>query len=365
MSRPRKPYDLVKRSIDIVGSALGLVVLSPVFVVVALTVWLKLGSPVLFRQDRPGRDGKIFTLYKFRSMLDEDPATGRFTDDQRMTSFGSTLRATSLDELPSLLNVLGGQMSLVGPRPLKTEYLQHYSARQARRHEVLPGITGLAQISGRNSLDWQQRLELDVNYVEARSFILDLKILCKTVAKVFSRGDVAADGLTTVEMFVGNPPDDGLIEKSLNDRIMPVELTWIRNPEDRNGNSIGSGPSFDAQTSGEKAVATRERRRDWVYCNGAHHIVAVAGLYGVGTTELSLYMYGDPALHDSDYSRLVMNRLIYRARSYDSRRLYVKVPKTHTVAASLCKELGFSLAPEAAAQPDDHEHYVLHLQGDD
>jgi|SRR5699024_9887885 len=364
MRPPRKSYDLVKRGIDIVGSALGIVVLSPVFVVVALTVWVKLGSPVIFRQDRPGRDGKIFTLYKFRSMLDEDPATDRFTDDQRMTSFGYTLRATSLDELPSLWNVLGGQMSFVGPRPLKIEYLQHYSPRQARRHEVLPGITGLAQINGRNSLDWQQRLELDVNYVETRSFALDLKILWATVAKVFSRGGVSADGLTTVEMFVGNPPDDGLIETSLNERIMPVELTWIRNPEDRNGNSIGSGPSFEAQTLEQKTVATRGRRRDWVYCNGAHHIVAVAGLYGVGTPELSLYMYGDPAQRDSDYSRLVMNRLIYRARSYDSRRLYAKVPKTHTVAASLCRELGFAPTPDSDAHPDDHQHYVLHLQGD-
>src|SRR5699024_8304646 len=123
------------------------------------------------------------------------------------------------------------------------------------------------------------------------------------------------------EMCGDSPPDDGPHGTSVNDGIMAVELTWIRNHEDRNRNSIGSGPSFDAQTSGEKAVATRERRRDWVYCKGAHHIVAVAGLYGVGTTELSLYMYGDPALHDSDYSRLVMNRLIYRARSYDSRRL--------------------------------------------
>src|SRR5699024_3792390 len=181
--------------LDMVGPALGLLVLSPLFVVVPLTIWLQLGSPVLVRQDRPGRDGKFFTLYNFLSMLHEDPTIAISTEYQRMATFGYPLRPTSLHELSSLLNVLGGQMSLVGPRPLKTEHLQHYSPRQARRHEVLPGITGLAQISGRNSLDWQQRLELDVNYVEARSFILDLKILCKTVAKGFRRGDVAADGL--------------------------------------------------------------------------------------------------------------------------------------------------------------------------
>ncbi len=167
--------------------------------VTALLVRLRLGSPVLFRQERPGRDGVVFELLKFRSML---PGTG--SDAERLTPFGGRLRATSLDELPELLNIIRGDMSLVGPRPLLEDYLPLYTEREARRHEVRPGLTGLAQVSGRNELDWPERLELDVQYVEQRSMLLDIRIIGRTVRQLVSGTGVTADGEVTMGRFTGS-----------------------------------------------------------------------------------------------------------------------------------------------------------------
>jgi len=201
-----RPYDALKRAFDVVSAGVGLVVLSPVIAVVAVAVAVKLGRPVMFAQQRPGKDGRIFTLRKFRSMRDADEAKGLVTDEQRLTSFGRALRATSLDELPSLWNVVRGDMSVVGPRPLLVEYLPRYTPEQARRHEVRPGITGLAQANGRNALSWEDKFALDVEYVDSRSIALDARILLATVKSVVAREGISQDGQATMTKF-GEPHD--------------------------------------------------------------------------------------------------------------------------------------------------------------
>lgn len=195
---------IAKRTFDIGVSAVGLVLTAPVQLVLALVIAKRLGRPILFVQSRPGKDGRVFDLVKFRSMLPVDEARGLLTDEDRMTAFGSVLRSTSLDELPTLWNVLRGDMSLVGPRPLLVRYLGRYSPRQARRHELRPGVTGLAQISGRNNISWDDKLELDVQYVETRTFVGDLKILASTIGRVLRRDGVNQDGSVTVTEFGGS-----------------------------------------------------------------------------------------------------------------------------------------------------------------
>jgi sugar transferase EpsL len=196
----------LKRALDLVVAGVALVVLSPVLAVVAALVRLRLGSPVLFRQERAGLRGQPFTLTKLRTMTDERGTDGELLpDEDRLPAFGSFLRSTSLDELPELVHVLRGEMSLVGPRPLPTKYLERYSPRQARRNEVRPGITGWAQVNGRNTAGWAERLEMDVWYVENRSLLLDLEILWRTLRVVVSREGVAEDGSATMTEFLGTP----------------------------------------------------------------------------------------------------------------------------------------------------------------
>ncbi len=194
-----------KRMFDLAIAVPALIVLSPLLAITALLVRINLGSPVLFRQERPGRGGRLFWISKFRSMTDARDQQGNLLyDDKRLTSFGRFLRASSLDELPELWNVVTGEMSLVGPRPLKVRYLPMYSSRQARRHDVAPGITGWAQVNGRNSVAWEERFELDVWYVENMSLWLDLSILWKTLAAVFSRRGITAEGHVSMPDFEGN-----------------------------------------------------------------------------------------------------------------------------------------------------------------
>jgi sugar transferase EpsL len=197
--------DVLKRAIDVVGASAALVVLSPLLAVVAVLVRLRMGPPVLFRQQRPGRDGRPFLMAKFRTMTDRRDAAGELLPDaERLTALGRWLRRTSIDELPELLNVVHGDMSLVGPRPLLMEYLPLYSPEQARRHEVRPGITGWAQVNGRNAVTWEEKFALDVWYVDHRSTRLDLEILGKTVRQVFSGHGVSAPGHATMEPFQGS-----------------------------------------------------------------------------------------------------------------------------------------------------------------
>lgn len=196
----------MKRLTDVLLSLTALIGLAPVLLVIAVLVRCKLGSPVLFAQPRPGRHGRVFTLWKFRTMTDARGTDGVLRSDaERLTPFGRALRATSLDELPGLWNVLSGEMSLVGPRPLLVEYLSLYSPEQARRHEVRPGFTGWAQINGRNALQWEEKFRLDVWYVDNRSYWLDLKIILLTVARVFRRDGISAVGDATMPRFTGKP----------------------------------------------------------------------------------------------------------------------------------------------------------------
>lgn len=196
---------MAKRLFDIFVAAIVLLLLTPLFAIVYVLVWLKLGRPVFFRQVRPGRDGRPFELIKFRTMLDALGEDGKpLPDDQRVTSFGSFVRSTSLDELPELWNVLKGNMSLVGPRPLLMEYLPLYTKEQYRRHEIRPGITGWAQVNGRNAVSWEDRFRMDVWYVDNQSFWLDLKILFLTVKKVLARDGISGDGEVTMSRFTGN-----------------------------------------------------------------------------------------------------------------------------------------------------------------
>ncbi|WP_394708604.1 sugar transferase [uncultured Desulfuromusa sp.] len=195
---------MMKRLTDILASSCGLLILFPLLVLITIFVRVKLGSPVLFKQARPGFHGNEFEMVKFRTLLDAVDKEGKpLPDEKRMTSFGRLIRSTSLDELPELWNVLKGDMSLVGPRPLLMEYLPLYSDEQRRRHEVRPGITGWAQVNGRNVLSWEEKFKLDVWYVDNRSFWLDLKILFLTVKKVFVREGISAEGEATMPKFTG------------------------------------------------------------------------------------------------------------------------------------------------------------------
>lgn len=201
----RKFYELIiKRAFDVVGSLFALILLSPLMCVLCVLVHTKLGSPVIFRQERPGKGGKIFTLYKFRTMTDERDSDGELMPDEiRLTKFGKLLRNLSLDELPEFVNILRGDMSFVGPRPLLVRYLPLYNERQAMRHNVRPGLTGLAQVNGRNLLTWEEKFEWDVKYVENISLWLDIKILFKTVLNVIKREGISSEMSATMEPFTG------------------------------------------------------------------------------------------------------------------------------------------------------------------
>lgn len=202
----------VKRPMDIVFSLIAIIMLSPVFLIVAFLVKINLGSPVIFKQKRPGMNEKIFTMYKFRTMTNERDENGQLLpDDIRLTKFGEFLRSTSLDELPELFNILKGDMSIVGPRPLLVEYLPLYNDHQRRRHEVRPGLTGLAQVNGRNAISWEEKFNLDVKYVDNITFLGDWKIILFTVKKVFNREGINSGTSVTMEPFKGNGEEEKII----------------------------------------------------------------------------------------------------------------------------------------------------------
>lgn len=193
-----------KRFLDFILSLLAVIILSPIYIIVAFLVKIKLGSPVIFTQERPGKNGKIFKMYKFRSMTSETDENGNLLpDEQRLTSFGKLLRSTSLDELPELLNILKGDMSIVGPRPLLVKYLPLYNEHQKHRHDVRPGFTGWAQCNGRNAISWEEKFDLDVYYTKHFSFLLDVKIIFKTIKTVLCREGISSETSVTMEEFRG------------------------------------------------------------------------------------------------------------------------------------------------------------------
>lgn len=198
-------YKYIKRFFDIISSLLAIIILSPVLAVTAVLVRIKLGSPVLFKQERPGKGEKIFTLYKFRTMTDEKDENGELLPDEvRLTKFGQFLRSTSLDELPELFNILKGDMSVIGPRPLLVRYLPRYNAHQKRRHEVRPGLSGWAQVNGRNTVSWEDKFNMDVEYVDNYSLLMDIKILLMTVVNVLKHDGISSETSVTMEEFMGN-----------------------------------------------------------------------------------------------------------------------------------------------------------------
>lgn len=189
-----------KRVIDVLASGIGLIILSPVFLILFLLVRTKLGSPVIFKQKRPGKDERIFDMYKFRTMTDEKDSAGNLLpDDERLTSFGKKLRSTSLDELPELWNIFKGDMSIVGPRPQLVKDMWFMTNEQRKRHEVLPGLTGWAQVNGRNNISWEEKIQYDLEYIDNLSFFEDIKIICRTVLKVIKKEDISTDGMQTAE----------------------------------------------------------------------------------------------------------------------------------------------------------------------
>lgn len=196
----------VKRTVDFLLSLVSIIILSPVLLILAVVVRIKMGNPIVFSQSRPGINGKIFKMYKFRTMTNEKDENGNLLpDEMRLNKFGAFLRSTSLDELPEIFNILKGDMAIVGPRPLLVEYLPLYTGKQARRHEVRPGMTGYAQVNGRNELSWEKKFELDVEYVDNVTFVNDLRIIFKTVKTVLKREGISSETSKTMEKFTGTP----------------------------------------------------------------------------------------------------------------------------------------------------------------
>jgi len=213
----------IKRILDILISLSAIILLWPVYLVLFVLVRSKLGSPVLFKQKRPGYKGEIFDIYKFRSMTDERDEKGELLPDEvRLTDFGKKLRSTSLDELPELFNILKGDMSLVGPRPLLVQYLPLYNERQSHRHDVKPGLTGLAQVKGRNSLSWEEKFEYDVTYTENVTFTNDLKIIFATIGTVLKRDGISAEGHATMDYFRGSSLNDEVIDSNAATDLPPT-----------------------------------------------------------------------------------------------------------------------------------------------
>lgn len=338
---------MTKRAVDILGASLGLIVLAPVFALLWILIRTKLGAPVIFAQQRPGTHGELFTMLKFRSMLEEDPATGLLTDDQRMTSFGRKLRASSLDELPTLINVLKGEMSLVGPRPLNVEYLPRYSPRQARRHEVRPGITGLAQVNGRNALSWEARFDLDVHYVEHHTLWLDLKIMVQTIMRVFAKTDIEGEQISTMTMFLGASPNDGLTEYPLGDRWHGLWNSWQYSPAAlKIGNHDGTAPNTT---------------RHWVYLDDREIPVGIAGLSGLGGPQLHASIVLGPQHHTTMALEALLNRLLYHGKAYDAHHIFLRLSETNREFYEIAQLLGFvpiNLPQHQGPHNDDGEVLV-------
>ena len=338
--RQRRRYDTLKRTLDVLGAGVGVVLVAPLMAATAVVVALKLGRPVLFRQQRPGRDGRMFEIVKYRTMLQPDSMLGDDNDEGRMTRTGSRIRSLSLDELPSLWNVLKGDMSIVGPRPLKTSYLTRYSPRQMRRHEVRPGLTGLAQVSGRNALSWDDRLELDVWYVDNRSLRLDLSVLVRTIGRVLRRDGITGEGQATVSEFFGPTPTDlelvGLVGGKLQTRPERAPA-----PLHRTHSSFWALPDSETMDVVFGTGQAEPGRMDWAAVDPSGQPRSWCGFTRLTPTAASIYIVGGAQPADRGLVRATLQLLVARAQNLGLKQLRLEVDPRNVEARRLFADLSF------------------------
>lgn len=313
---------------------------APVQLAVAVLVWRRLGRPVLFSQERPGLHGETFRLHKFRTMLPIDPSLGHVTNEERAHPFGQFLRSTSLDELPSLWNVLIGEMSFVGPRPLRVHYLPRYSRRHFRRHEMRPGLTGLAQTSGRNALSWNDRLDLDVQYIEQASLALDLRILYRTFRTVTRRTGIQEPGQASMSEFFGSGAS--LTTRPLTEDDLPDRVAWLNHPAVREGISINFAATLDGTRAWFKRIEGDATRHDFVCVDSSGALVSMYGFVNFRPGQSDLYLYVNPELHGAGYGRLTMVQLLKTASRLGIGKLSLETKSSNTTAISLYERFGFT-----------------------
>lgn len=338
-----RAYVRAKRVVDCGLTLLSAPVTLPALAITALAVRLTLGSPVLFRQERPGLNGVPFEMLKFRTMHNIDESRGRVTNEERITKIGSALRRSSVDELPSLYNVLKGHMSLVGPRPLRTSYIPRYTEEQFSRHSVRPGLTGWAQVSGRNSLTWDDRLDIDVAYVDSMGPILDLQILFKTVSKVLLREGVAAEGQATMSEFFGPDRTTDLSIRRLELKDLPSRVKWLRDPEVREGITIAYWPDQEAMEAWFASAIKDDSRIDYTAVDRSSGLPkAMCGLTKISDESAELYIYVDPDSLGLGLGKQTMQMLVAKARQLEIGELKLETKIGNRRAKRMYESLGFT-----------------------
>lgn len=330
--------DSAKRALDIGVTVLAMPLLIPLSAVIAALTWIKLGHPVLFKQERPGLNAEPFTMLKFRTM--REPTHELTTNEDRMTDFGKLLRSTSMDELPSFINIIRGEMSLVGPRPLRMAYIPRYSSRHARRHEVRPGLTGLAQVQGRNTLDWNRKLDLDVEYVERRSLALDLQILLRTLKTVLVREGISTPGQATADEFMGS--GISLRTRELMKDDLATRVAWLQDPEVRAGVSIDFWPDIDGMQSWFERTISDDTRRDYVCIDEYSNPTSMFGFTNINGSAATIYVFADPARLNQGIGRNTMVQLLKVAGENNFTNLSLETKTTNHRAFRLYERFGFT-----------------------
>lgn len=337
-------YLYIKRVLDVAVGSAALAVSAPVQAIVAGLVRSRLGRPVIFAQERPGRHGQPFVLYKFRTMLPVDEARGVVTNADRMTPFGRFLRSTSLDELPALWNVVRGDMSLVGPRPLRISYLERYTHEQSRRHDVRPGVTGWAQVNGRNQLTWAERIDLDLYYVDRVSFSLDLRILLRTIGAVVSTRAVNADDAATMTEFLGDlelAADGALRTRRLEHKDLAERVAWLSDSRVRDGITIAFWPTMHGMEQWWGRASQDTRRDDFCVIDGDSAPVAMFGWTVEGPSTASLYLYVHPERHGERIGSRSLRMMQRVARDHGIETLTLETKEDNAVALRLYMGAGF------------------------
>lgn len=330
--------DSAKRALDIGVTVLAMPLLIPLSAVIAALTWRKLGHPVLFKQERPGLNAEPFTMLKFRTM--REPTHELRTNEDRMTDFGKLLRSTSMDELPSFINIVRGEMSLVGPRPLRMAYIPRYSRRHARRHEVRPGLTGLAQVQGRNTLDWNRKLDLDVEYVERRSLAFDLQILLRTLKTVLVREGISTPGQATADEFMGS--GISLRTRELMEDDLATRVAWLQDPEVRAGISIDFWPDIDGMQSWFERTISDDTRRDYVCIDEYSNPASMFGFTNINGSAATIYVFADPDRLNQGIGRNTMVQLLKVAGENNFTNLSLETKTTNDRAFRLYERFGFT-----------------------